>query len=173
MPEEIDRHSLWKDRSWWVELNMFKFGTHRTTSTAKKWDSHGDIFDMTKGFRTEIRKTPYWNPPRWKPEDFQVKMYPTLSRKENPAAGTRWGMSRWSSKRKTSSRRKSNRTHSRYRSGVEQTKKRSVPVWYWWEKYQIFQNPSLVFRSTLYRIRSTLRSLFWPQGGSDRTSDSN
>jgi len=38
---------------------MYKFGAHRTTSTAKKWDSRGDMRAMAKfGIRTEIQKIP-------------------------------------------------------------------------------------------------------------------
>ena len=53
---------------------MCKFGANRTTSTAKKWDSRGDIFAMAKmgrvsGFLRFLGKTlgtgqklPYWEP---------------------------------------------------------------------------------------------------------------
>ena len=53
---------------------MCKFGAHRTTPTAKKWDSRGDIFAMAKmgrvsGFWRFLGKylgtgpkIPYWEP---------------------------------------------------------------------------------------------------------------
>ena len=53
---------------------FFLFGTNRTTSTAKKWDSRGDIFAMAKigrvsGFWRFLgkylgteEKLPYWEP---------------------------------------------------------------------------------------------------------------
>ena len=97
LPSEIKRPSPWKDRSWWVESNMCKFGAHRTSSTTKSGTPRGDIFAMAKmgrvsGFLRFLgknlgtgQKFPYWeltgeNPWISVPEDI-----PTLRPKPAPA----------------------------------------------------------------------------------------
>ena len=70
---------------------MCKFGAHRTTPTAKKWDSRGDIFAMTKmgrvsGFWRFLGKylgtgpkIPYWEPTGENPWISGPEYIPTLS----------------------------------------------------------------------------------------------
>jgi len=70
---------------------MYKFGAHRTTPTAKKWDSRGDIFAMAKmgrfsGFWRFLGKylgtgpkIPYWEPTGENPWISGPEDIPTLS----------------------------------------------------------------------------------------------
>ena len=70
---------------------MCKFGAHRTTPTAKKWDSRGDIFAMTKmgrvsGFWRFLGKylgtgpkIPYWEPTGENPWISGPEDIPTLN----------------------------------------------------------------------------------------------
>ena len=85
---------------------MCKFGAHRTTPTAKKWDSRGDIFAMAKmgrfsGFWRFLgkylgtgQKIPYWEPTGenpWisGPEDIPTLIAADMLNFGEPKQGTR------------------------------------------------------------------------------------
>ena len=77
---------------------MCKFGAHRTTPTAKKWDSRGDIFAMAKmgrvsGFWRFLgkylgtgQKIPYWEPTGENPWISGPEYIPTLNIDANSSA---------------------------------------------------------------------------------------